>query len=234
MNTNINTETNKSTKTNKKMKLWHCHNARSLRPLWALEEMGFDYDVDVLPFPPRVLKKDYLAVNSLGTVPYFVDGDCHLTESSAIGLYLVERYQRYDFGLEPSHPEYGDYLNWQFHSDATLTFPQAVALRYGVFEKPERRSKQVAEDYQKWFIARLNRLNDHMKDREFLCGSKFTVADITIAYALYLGELIGFDKDYQPHIIDYLNRMKARPAFKKVVVIGEEDSNFKKVKRVNR
>ena len=37
------------------MKLWHCAGARSLRPLWALEEMGLDYELEVLPFPPRML-----------------------------------------------------------------------------------------------------------------------------------------------------------------------------------
>ncbi|GGZ83714.1 MAG: glutathione S-transferase [Alteromonas sp.] len=214
-----------------KIKLWHCHNARSLRPLWALEEMGFDYELIELPFPPRVFKKDFLSINSLGTIPYFVDNQTHMTESSAIGLYLVERYQRYDFGLEASHPEYGDYLNWQFHSDATLTFPQTIALRYGVFEKPERRSKQIADDYRKWFIARLNRLSNHLIDREFLCANKFTVADIAVAYALYLGELLGFDNEYKPQVIAYLQRMKARPLFQKVVVIGEENSNFKGFKR---
>jgi len=39
------------------LKLWHCHNARSLRPLWALEEMGLDYELELLPFPPRFLKQ---------------------------------------------------------------------------------------------------------------------------------------------------------------------------------
>ena len=214
-----------------KMKLWHCHNARSLRPLWALEEMGFDYELTSLPFPPRFLKKEYLDLNPLGTIPYFIDGETHMTESSAIGLYLVERYQRYDFGLEESHPEYGDYLNWQFHSDATLTFPQTISLRYDLFAKPDQRVPQVAEDYRKWFIARLVRLNNHLKNREFLCANKFTVADITITYALYLGELLGFDKEYQPHVHDYLQRMKARDAFQKVVVIGEEQSNFKGVNK---
>ena len=35
------------------MKLWHCASARSLRPLWTLEEMGLEYELEVLPFPPR-------------------------------------------------------------------------------------------------------------------------------------------------------------------------------------
>ena len=58
-----------------------------------------------------------------------------------------------------------------------------------------------------------------------------TVADITVTYALYLGELLGFDKEYEPQTIDYLQRMKSRPAFQKVVVIGEENSNFKGFKK---
>lgn len=208
------------------MKLWHCHNSRSLRPLWALEELAMDYQLHQLAFPPRAHHKEFLEINSLGTVPYFIDGDTQLTESCAIGLYLVERYQRYDFGLKSDHPEYGDYLNWQFHSDATLTFPQTIALRYGLFEIPERRSPQVAEDYRKWFIARLKRLNMHLLDREYLCDGRFTVADIAITYALYLGELLGFDDQYQPVVSDYLQRMKSRKAFQKVVLIGKENSEL--------
>ena len=80
------------------MKLWHCQDARSLRALWALEEMGLPYELEVMPFPPRFLHAGYLEVNPLGTVPYFVDGDHALTESSGICHYLVERYQQYDFG----------------------------------------------------------------------------------------------------------------------------------------
>ena len=66
-----------------KIKLWHCHNARSLRALWALEEMQLSYELEVLPFPPRFLHKEYLSVNALGTVPYMLDGNTRMTESSA-------------------------------------------------------------------------------------------------------------------------------------------------------
>lgn len=63
--------------------------------------------------------------------------------------------------------------------------------------------------------------------------NKLRIKDLLRIRALYLGEIIGFDKDYQPHIIDYLKRMKARPAFQKAVIIGEADSNFKKVDNFN-
>ena len=209
------------------MKLWHCHNARSLRPLWAMQEMGLDYELEVLPFPPRVFKKDYLGVNVLGTVPFFEDGVTQMTESTGICHYLVERYQQYDFGLQADHPEFGDYLNWLYHSDATLTFPQTIVMRYTHLEPEERKLKQAVEDYGKWYIARLRRLDAHILQREYLCDNRFTIADIAISYALFFGELLGLDKDYTPQVKDYLARMKARPAFKQVQVIGAELSPFK-------
>ncbi len=196
------------------MKLWHCASARSLRPLWTLEELGLDYELEVLPFPPRVFQRDYLEVNSLGTVPYFVDGDTQMTESAAICQYLVDRYRRYDLGLEPAHPEYGDYLNWLHHADATLTFPQTISMRYYYLE-PTPEKQAVADDYAKWYIARLRRLDAHLEQHEYLVDNRFTIADIAICYALYLGRTIGLHERYKPQTLAYLQRMTARPAFQR-------------------
>jgi glutathione S-transferase len=195
------------------IKLWHCKDARSLRPLWALEEMGLDYDLNILPFPPRVHQREYLQLNPLGTVPFMVDGETQMTESTGICHYLVDKYQQRQFGLQFDHHEYGDYLNWLYHSDATLTFPQTLYLRYGMLESDERKQPQVAGDYRKWYLARLQRLNGHILDREFLCNGRFTIADIAIGYALYLGEKLGIASDYEPQTQAYLERLKARPGF---------------------
>lgn len=202
------------------MKLWHCKDARSLRPLWTLEEMGLPYDLEVLPFPPRFLRKDYLERNVLGTVPFFEDGDVKMTESSGICVYLVEKYGGEALQVAKDHPEYGAYLNWLFHSDATLTFPQTIVLRYTVLEPEERRLPQAAADYRKWYLARLRMLDAHIKDREFLCDRRFTIADIAIGYALYLGETLGIAADYQPQTKAYLERLKARPAFQRARAKG--------------
>ncbi len=196
-------------------KLWHCKDARSLRALWALEEMELDYELEVMPFPPRFLKKEYLQINPLGTIPYFVDGDAHMTESSAVGLYLVETYKRYDLGLEAGHAQYGQYLNWMFHSDATLTFPQTLVLRYTRLESEERRNPQVANDYRKWYLARLRMLDAHLLENEFLVDNRFTVADIAIHYALFLGESLDIANDYKPQTQAYLQRLKERPGFQR-------------------
>ena len=202
------------------MKLWHCAGARSLRPLWALEEMGLAYELEILPFPPRMFNKEYLGVNSLGTVPFLEDGETTMTESSAICQYLVDRYRQYEFGLKPDHPEYGPYLNWLHHADATLTFPQTLAMRYYYLE-PTPEKQAVADDYARWFIARLRRLDSHLEDHDYLVDGRFTVADIAVGYALVLACSLKLDGQFQPQTRAYLERLQQRPAFQRANGFGE-------------
>src|SRR5258706_15632097 len=74
--------------------LYHCDGARSFRPLWMLEELGLPYELKMLPFPPRVFAKEYLALNPLGTIPFMLDGETKMTESSGICHYLGTKYGR--------------------------------------------------------------------------------------------------------------------------------------------
>ncbi|WP_081151689.1 glutathione S-transferase family protein [Cognaticolwellia beringensis] len=208
------------------IELWHCYNTRSLRVLWALEEIQLQYNLHTLSFPPRFLDKAYLEINPLGTVPFLKDGDTTLTESSAMLLYLAERYRQTDLSIPTSHPEYGNYLNWLFSSDATLTFPQTLVLRYSQFESAERQQPQVVKDYAIWYLARLKRLNSHLENHNYLVDNKFTIADISVGYALYLGELLGLAKQYQPQTFAYLQRLKNRASFMAIKDIGKEISNY--------
>lgn len=62
--------------------LWHAPDARSLRCVWTLEELGVtDYSLITMPFPPRFFHRDFLKVNVLGTIPFMKDGDATMTES---------------------------------------------------------------------------------------------------------------------------------------------------------
>ena len=135
--------------------LYHCDGARSFRPLWMLEELGLPYELKMLPFPPRVFAKEYLAINPLGTIPFMVDGETKMTESSGICHYIGTKYGPTPLVVGPDEPAYGAFLNWMYFSDATLTFPQTLVLRYSQLEPEERRNPQVAGDYAKWFLGRL-------------------------------------------------------------------------------
>jgi len=202
------------------VKLWHCQNARSLRPLWALEEMELEYELEVLPFPPRIFQQEYLRENALGTVPLFRDGALEMTESTAICQYLVDRHPDKGLGLQPDHPQYGDYLNWLHHADATLTFPLTIVLRYYHLE-PSPEKQQVADDYSRFFIGRLKRLDAHLEHHEYLVDGRFTIADIAVGYALFLGKFLELEKFYKPGTAAYLDRLMARPAFALSLSLGE-------------
>lgn len=194
--------------------LYHCADARSLRPLWCLEEMGLDYELVNLPFPPRVFAKEYKEINPLGTIPFLIDGDTRMSESSGICHYLTQRYGPTDLALDTADPDYGSFLNWLYFSDATLTFPQTLVLRYTILEPKERRLPQAAEDYANWFSGRLRYVESALDGKDFLVAGRFTIADIAIGYALHLADTLKPLKDrLGPNARAYLDRLRARDAF---------------------
>lgn len=202
--------------------LYHCVSARSIRPLWLLEEIGLPYQLHMLPFPPRALAKPFLAHNPLGTVPLLIDGDTRMTESAAMCQYLAARYAPDALDVAPTDPSYGSYLNWLHMSDATLTFPQTLVLRYTHFEPPERRQPQVVADYSKWFLARLRGVEQALAGQSYLCAGRFTAADVAVGYALQLAEHLGLDTQFTPQVQAYWQRLRQRPAFQRALAVERE------------
>lgn len=199
------------------IKLYHCKGARSVRPLWTLEEMGIPYELETMRFPPRVFREGYLGINPLGTVPCLMDGGITMTESAGICQYLADCHGPADIGLKPHDKDYGLYLNWLHRSDATLTFPLTIVLRYTQFEPEERRLKQAAVDYTQWFFARLRSVEQAAGEREFLCAGRFTIADICVGYALYLADTLGLRGGFKPNTEAYYKRLSERAAFQRAI-----------------
>lgn len=193
--------------------LYHCADARSFRPLWALEELGLSYDLRMLPFPPRARARSYLDENPLGTIPLLVDGETRMTESAAMIDYLSRRHGEGRLSVEPQEAGFGDYLNGLHYGEATLTFPQTLVLRYTRLEPPERRNPDVAQAYAKWFHARLKGLEIALERSDFYAAGRFTGADISVAYALLLAENLGLEGGFSPSVKAYWARMQARPGF---------------------
>ncbi len=204
--------------------LHHCVSARSLRPLWMLEELGLPYELRLLPFPPRVHARPYLDLNPLGTVPLLEDGATRMTESAAMCQYLAARHSPSGLDVPTDDPAYGAYLNWLHMSDATLTFPQTLVLRYTHFEPPERKQPQVADDYARWFLARLRAVDAAVQDNETLCAARFTAADVAVGYALVLAQHLGLDAQFPPAVAAYWQRLQARPAFQRALRVERESA----------
>jgi glutathione S-transferase len=193
--------------------LYHCRDARSFRALWALEEIGLAYELKLLPFPPRYRAREYLEINPFGTVPLLTDGATRMTESAAIVQYLADRYGEPPLRVLPDEPEYGAYLNGLHFGEATLTFPQTIVLRYGQLEPEARRLPQAVADYGKWTIGRLRGLETWLGGAEHVAGSRFTAADISVAYALMLTQAVGLWDQAPASLQAYFERLSARPAF---------------------
>jgi glutathione S-transferase len=195
--------------------LYHCADARSFRPLWALEELGVPYELKMLPFPPRVFEKSYMQVNPLGTIPALFDGEMRMTESAAICEYLAAKFGAGTLSVGVDEPGFGPYLNALHYGEATLTFPQTLVLRYTRLEPKERRNPQVADDYGKWFLARLRGLEAIVSTQEFVAAGRFTAADISVSYALLLARTLKLDEQFPPAVTAYWARMQARDGFKR-------------------
>src|SRR5258708_30014880 len=194
---------------------YNCPAGGSFRRLWMLEERGLPYAVKMVLFPPRVFAKEYLALNPLGTIPLMIDDETKMTESSGICHYLGAKYGPTPLIVGLDEPAYGAFLNWMYFSDATLTFPQTLVLRYSQLEPEERRNPQVATDYAKWFLGRLRAVEAAAASAETLVAGRFTAADIVIGYALRLAENIGLAKDFGPNVAAYWQRPHGRDGVEK-------------------
>lgn len=197
--------------------LYHCVSARSFRPLWMLEELGVPYELVMLPFPPRAAARAYLEVNPLGTVPLLVDGATRMTESAAICQYLCAISAPTPMQVGPDEPDLGAYLNYLHFGEATLTFPQTLVLRYTRFEPQERRQPSVAEDYARWFLARLRTLEPVLAGQPYLCAGRFTAADVSVGYALMLAQHIGLAERFTPAVASYWQRLQQREGYQRAL-----------------
>ncbi|MBS0481865.1 MAG: glutathione S-transferase [Proteobacteria bacterium] len=192
--------------------LYHCRDARSFRALWALEELGLDYRLEVMPFPPRARVEGYREINPLGTVPALVTDGHLMTESAAIPHFLATRYGPSDLAVAPQEEAYGDYLNFLHMGEATLTFPQTIHLRYTRFQPG--RAPGAAEDYAEWFGSRL-RNAEALMGGQFACAGRFTMADISVGYAVMLALAIGLEDQVTPGMRAYFERLSGREGFRR-------------------
>lgn len=193
--------------------LYHCPDARSLRCLWAVEEAGIDVDLRLLKFPPRAFEPDYRAVNPLMTVPGWVEDDRLMTESAAICECIAEGTP---LEVRRDEADYWEWRNWLHRSDATLTFPLAIMIRYTRVEPEERRLGQAVDDYKAFFGGRAKSVEAALADgREWLVAGRFTIADIVIGYAAFLATTLGATDALGDATKAWLERCVARDGFKR-------------------
>ena len=192
------------------IKLYGSAPTRVLRVHWLLNALGLEYEevsVDLMQGEHR--KPEFLKVNPAGKVPVLVDGDTVLTESSAIQLYLAEKFPQ--AGLIPSSlKERGEMYQWIFFLVTEIEQPLwRIARNTSLYAENERQPADV-ELATRECKAMVAILEKHMQDRQYLVGERVSVADMNAAYTLDWASEAQMLAD-APNLRAYLKRMYDRP-----------------------
>ena len=179
---------------------------RAFRVLWCLEELGLDYThLDARPHSEPVN-----ALNPLKQVPILQDGDAVVTDSTAILHYLSDREGR--LTLPPATPARG-------LMDARIGFlmtelevPLWMTARHRYVLPEDMRRPEVFGALEADFAIAEGRFARLLGAAGFFGGDAFTIADIVAGHCLSWATNTGFELR-KPASRDYLDRMRARPAW---------------------
>lgn len=179
--------------------------------LWALDELGVGYEREEWGIPLRDPRApEFLALNPNGLVPVLVEGDFVLWESNAIARYLAARHH----GLLPRDLQtralVDQWVSWQ---GGELSVHWSYAVNALLRRNPAfADEKRIAESLAQW-TRRLDILEAHLRDRTFMVGEAFSIADIVIgvsSHRWYSTPVEG--RKAYPAIEAHYRQMQARPA----------------------
>ncbi|ARB44264.1 glutathione S-transferase family protein [Alloalcanivorax xenomutans] len=193
------------------IKLYGTPPTRALRAIWLLNELGLEYQmlpVDILKGETR--EPDFLALNPAGKAPVLVDGDLVITESSAIQLYLADKYSQAGF-IPETVEDRAKMYRWIFFLATEIEQPLWRIARHTFLYPEEKQLPQDVDLARQECLEMLAVLEQHMKTHEFMVADRLSVADFNAAYTLdwaneekMLGDM--------PRLTEYLKAMYSRPA----------------------
>lgn len=151
---------------------------------WMLEEVGAPYDTEILDYASSMKSEEYRAVNPMMKVPAISHKGRIVTECAAICAYLADVFP--EAGLAPREEEKADYYRWLFFAAGPLE--QAVTNKAAGFEPTAERQRMFG--YGHYDLA-VTTLSDHLARRSYVCGSRFTAADVYVGSAVMWGTQFG-------------------------------------------
>ena len=198
------------------MKLYGCHNTRSLRAIWALEEAGAEYDYTFVNlFKGEGRRPEYLALNPAGKLPTLVDGDFTLTESGAIVAYVADKFPA--SGLVPAEPRLrAETLRWMFFAVGELEQPLWTIAKHRFALPKEQRVAGIEPTAASEFDAAARLVDGALGDRTFLVADRFTAADIFVTHSLAWAVSTKLALP-SARLGAYMNANLARPAAQRAV-----------------
>jgi glutathione S-transferase len=195
--------------------LYHLRNSRSERIIWLLEELALDYEIVSYDRDPTFrAPPEMREIHELGKSPIVRDGELVIAESGAIVDYLVVRHGGGRLAPRHSDAAWARYVFWLHFAEGSLMpwLTMDLLLTSGIV--PGVEPGPLAPMLQQELARYLRWVDADMAGRTFAAGDEFTAADVMLAYAL---EFAHGRKhlDGSAHLVPYLERMTARPAYQR-------------------
>ncbi|MCO6056726.1 glutathione transferase GstA [Pseudomonas sp. MOB-449] len=190
------------------MKLFYKAGACSLSPHIALMESGLTFETEAVELQSKRTASgaDFYEINAKGYVPALLLGSGELlTEGPAIVQYIADQVP--EKRLAPEHGSLDRY-----RLQGWLNFVGSELQKScGAFFNPMARDDWKAAARAN-LERRLAHVDEHLRDREYLVGETFSVADGYLFTALRWMAPIGIDLSPWPSLPAYQSRIGARPA----------------------
>jgi glutathione S-transferase len=200
------------------VKVHHLNNSRSQRILWLLEELGTPYEIvhykrmEPLPLAPPELKE----VHPLGKSPVVTDDGVTVAESGAIVEYVLDKYGKGRMRPARGTPEDVAYLQWLHYAEGSAMLPLLLALYSNMLGD----GAAPLRPYIDMEIGKhLSYIEGALGGRDFLIGNALTGADVMISFVLEAAAAGNRLVDH-PGLTRYLERLQARPAYKRALEKG--------------
>jgi glutathione S-transferase len=172
---------------------------------WALHEVGAEYEQHILEYGTTMKSPEYLAVNPMGKVPAIVHNGHVVTECAAICAYLTDAFPH--SGLQPAEAERASYYRWMFFGAGPVE--AAVTNHASGFDPAP--DKEMMFGYGSYDRV-IDTLEKHFSDNAYVCGDRFTGADLYVGSQVIWGVMFG-TMPPRSSLVQYSDRLTARAAY---------------------
>jgi glutathione S-transferase len=215
--------------------LHHLDNSRSQRILWLLEELDVPYEIKRHQRDPKTMlaPPELRLVHPLGKSPVITDGELTVAESGAIIEYLADRYGDGKLLPPAGTPERLRCNYWLHYAEGSAMPPLLLKLVLNrvrtapapFFVRPIARG--IADKVDRTFTdpqlkLHLDYLQTELGAREWFVGDALSAADIQLSFPLEAFAARGGLGSNYPRLDAFLQRIHARPAYRRALERGGE------------
>ncbi len=198
------------------MKLFYVPKTRATRPRWVLEELGVPYELIRLQAGPAGTRgPEHLARNPLGHVPVLEDRGQFVFESGAICMHLADLFPESRLMPPPGTVDRAHAYQWVLFS-LTEMEPPLIELSAEAKKPDVERNASVSAGARERFAKVVDLLEAVLRDRRYLVGDAFGVADVMVGATLAWARSMKL-VEARPSLEGYLSRLRERPAWQRAL-----------------